>query len=830
MAAPVSSSSSAMDSSYEAQELRSLLLSSNSQADILNSCRAVETFIQTHNANQCRHFYVVCFPVLLRRMFGFEDFSQHFVGGGWIAQACDYSANAVLNLLSPSGALFCSMLAADEQNLVRYIFPSERLPAWIRPILRSDRGVYVLSELCPALFKGRLKEDGANGAELFQVQLNIFEYFMFWFAYYAVCKDNSNETEIESNEFSKFGGRRVSKFRWTPSLPGLYPSHGRGSLGKLNSRPYWHLANLYLQAFVPISDLDSSALPFGASPSPYLHHLFAEGRSVFSRAEFVVNTFVQFWLVDGDSSPIPLPICQSLNISLPFDSGCCRYVPPSADHIDAIKILVNYFNISLQAPQDEINPFQSDLKWRRASQTDIVVPGSFASSSGTAGVLTPWSQLLQRPLYRFISRAFLYWPIGASVKKLAFIIDLWLDYLEPWNGVIERQPMLVSEDVYFEAENKMLRDPARALSPLSGALLLKQKAGTGSGGSPVGKSMDENKDDSRYNEQWQNYVLANYPFYTTLFVHFLAFANKFVHIDTEAVLQMTHKVLNFLASSWELTSLLRRVEFVYNNVVSGSASHSFDNLHKFVPAIREQMQDWENNSFNFEKESEIIVSSPQKGAPVLQLFNATEYGGHQILKLFILRAEAWIQTSSGEKIQSSLQSLESLKALMIKIFGSFEIGPCNEMVSRYVSESRKLSGLGRHTWADVKYKGDWMRRPIGNSEVAWLARLLVWFSDWLNQRLGLDDQVSTVFGDNNRGANSFDSTNISQPTFADITLNDEVSIVDCLSDWTTWTNLFSVVLSCFMCYSLSLFQAAQGLLRRNGWRINLRILAEKKVL
>ncbi|KAH9312633.1 hypothetical protein KI387_027668, partial [Taxus chinensis] len=58
MAAPVSSSSSAMDSSYEAQELRYLLLSSNTQADILNSCRAMETFIQTHNTNQCRHFYV----------------------------------------------------------------------------------------------------------------------------------------------------------------------------------------------------------------------------------------------------------------------------------------------------------------------------------------------------------------------------------------------------------------------------------------------------------------------------------------------------------------------------------------------------------------------------------------------------------------------------------------------------------------------------------------------------------------------------------------------------------------------------------------------------
>ncbi|GLJ29834.1 hypothetical protein SUGI_0589140 [Cryptomeria japonica] len=722
--AAVSPPSSLMDLSYEAQELSALLLSSTTPADIVNSCRAVESFIQRHNADQCRQFYVVCFPVLLRKIFGFEDNSQHFVGGGWIAQACDYSASALVSLLSPSGALFCSMLAADEQNLVRYVFPVERLPAWIRSILRSDRGLHVLSELCPALFKCRLKEDGVSGAEFFQVQLNIFEYFMFWFAYYVVCKDNSTENEIESNEMLKFGGRRVSKFRlekWAPSLPGLHPSHGRVSPGKVNSKPYLHLVNLYLHAFVPVSDFDSSSLPFGASPSPYLHHRLTEGRDVFSRAEFVVHTFVQFWLVDGDSSPIPSRVCQSLNISLSLENECCRYIPPSTDHTEAVKILMNYVNSSLQSPQDELSSSQSDLKCTISLWSDIRISRSFTSSA--AVVRSPWCQCLQRPLYRFILRGFLYWPVGACVKKLACILDLWLDYLEPWNSVVDRQSMLVcNEDFYFEAENKMLRDPVRGLSTFSGGLLLKQKVGADSGVSHARKSIDDNRDGSRYNEQWQHYVLANYPFYTALFCNFLTFANKFVHIDTEAVLQMTPKVLNVLASSWELLSLLRSIEFAYNNVVSGNALNSFDNLHKFVPAIQEQIQDWENDSFNIELESETFFSSSQKGAPTLQLFNASEYGGHQILKILILRAEAWIQTSSPEKIQTN-----------------------------------------------VKYKGDWMRRPIGDSEVAWLARLLVRFSDWLNRKLGLD----TVSDDSNRDGNCYDSTTSSQPTFAEISVDDE---------------------------------------------------------
>ncbi len=44
--------------------------------------------------------------------------------------------------------------------------------------------------------------------------------------------------------------------------------------------------------------------------------------------------------------------------------------------------------------------------------------------------------------------------------------------------------------------------------------------------------------------------------------------------------------------------------------------------------------------------------------------------------------------------------------------------------------------LGR--WQDLQYKGDPMRRPIASNEVAWLARLLVQASDYLNTALGID--------------------------------------------------------------------------------------------
>lgn len=164
------SSSSSTDSSYEALELSSLLLNASaSSTDILNSCRAVESFINTHTRDQARNFYITCFPVLLRKIFGFEEVLQPSGICGWIAQTSEHCSNAIVNLLSPSGALFSSIFAADEDNVVRYVFPTERFPAWIRPMLQSERGLYILSEVCPALFKGRLKEDLRGGG--FQIQM-----------------------------------------------------------------------------------------------------------------------------------------------------------------------------------------------------------------------------------------------------------------------------------------------------------------------------------------------------------------------------------------------------------------------------------------------------------------------------------------------------------------------------------------------------------------------------------------------------------------------------------------------------------------------------------
>lgn len=179
----------------------------------------------------------------------------------------------------------------------------------------------------------------------------------------------------------------------------------------------------------------------------------------------------------------------------------------------------------------------------------------------------------------------------------------------------------------------------------------------------------------------------------------------------------------------------------------------------------------------------------------------------------MLRAEHEIQLISGD-VSHNLQALDSMRSQMNILFGD----PIRKSLTPILSEDTndllygrevftpKHPGVGKRTWADVKYKGDWMRRPISDTEVAWLARLLVGLSDWLNESLGLY-QV----GD-------YDSAG---PTYVEVG-HDEPGTVGgpkealymMLALIGSWLGLFGHAVIKFM--------------RMHRMRINLRVLASKK--
>lgn len=53
---------------------------------------------------------------------------------------------------------------------------------------------------------------------------------------------------------------------------------------------------------------------------------------------------------------------------------------------------------------------------------------------------------------------------------------------------------------------------------------------------------DANCMELHYSPGFESYVLSNYLFYSSLVVHFLGFAHKFLHTNPDSVIQMVLKV------------------------------------------------------------------------------------------------------------------------------------------------------------------------------------------------------------------------------------------------------------------------------------------------
>lgn len=185
-------------------------------------------------------------------------------------------------------------------------------------------------------------------------------------------------------------------------------------------------------------------------------------------------------------------------------------------------------------------------------------------------------------------------------------------------------------------------------------------------------------------------------------------------------------------------------------------------------------------------------------------------------QLFILRAEYELQSISGDQ-SNGLGYLDSLKSHISSIFGSHAVNaksatsPEKGSTHGTFSDRHELfkpRTIGKTTVGYVRYKGDWMRRPASGEEIAWLTDLLVRLSAWLNEKLELDTSHETRF----RSGFSVDISNVSEGEVYGTT--DTVKMLaTSVASWLAMLGLGVV-----------------DLLRKHGFRINLRFIASKKVL
>ncbi|OMO52532.1 hypothetical protein COLO4_37128 [Corchorus olitorius] len=772
-----------VDSLSRSQDLASAILASTTSSQISATCASIDSFLRSHTPDQCRHFFSITFPTLICKLFGFDDATslpptqlpqkpQQPQSNGWIEIASQSSdpdfSGKVFSLLSPNGTLMNSISAVDRHTLVKYVFPIERLPEWVRFMLSNEKDCRVLADLCP-LFKGKVKEDSIKGS-LCQVQLNVFEYYMFWFAYYPVCKGNNENLDSNSVKRSK----RFTLENWTHSIRGFSGLNKREAEQKFEGNLYIRLLYAYLRAFVPIFDLGAHQ-PYRSS---ILNYSLKGDGSVIFRAEFLVNLFVHYWLVDNDFSPLPVKACKSYGVSFPFRSVLGE-TPPTSGLGEVVKLFVKYLTLSSVISTDGFDNVEhsGSPSWRVSAGFDSGKSMDVVSVSPGVCSVGSWNSWIQRPLYRFILRTFLFCPVGTSIKNASQVFSVWVSYMEPWTITLDDFAEL---DAIVNGSNKDVR---------------KQESQSQASG---------------YSSLWQGYVLSNYLYYSSLVMHFIGFAHKFLHSDPEVIVQMLLKVLSLLTSSKELVDLLKNVDAVFHSKQALSSKSKVNSLYRYVPSIREQLQDWEDGLCESDADGSFLHENWNKD---LRLFSDGDDGGQQILQLFILRAEAELQGISGDNLTECLKLIDSLKEKVGYLFGGstvkpIPISPELRQPQHLRDEIFKPKRVGNRTLANMGYKGDWMKRPISDDEVAWLAKMLIWLSSWLNESLGLNRAEDSDAG--------------SEWSYVDVP-SGEANV--------TGTRETVKTLVCLIgSWLLTVGTTTVRLMRKHNLRVNLRVLASKKVV
>ncbi|KAI3522326.1 hypothetical protein L1887_00016 [Cichorium endivia] len=684
------SHSYATDAQSKSTDIAATILTSSTPDQIATACASVESFLHRHSPDQSRWFFSITFPTLICKIFGFDEQKpQNPNGNGWIdilASANDTEiSRKVFNLLSPTGVLLSAITAVDRLSLVKYVFPIERLPEWVRLTLQNGRECGVLSDLSP-LFKGRLK-DGVP----YQVQLNILEYYLFWFAYYPVCKGSCENHITVSTRVSKRFRLENWAYKSIPVFGNAGKPRGNEQKNSDSGNLYIRLLYAYLRFFVPLGDLNAHS-PYRSS---LLHYSSTYNSCVIENAEFFVHTLIHFWIVDNDFSPLSVKLCKSFGVVLPLRSILAE-LPPTAGLGEVVNVFVKYLNSSL-VPNgvegcDQVKLIKA-AAWRGAGSVELKSRDMFS--------IGYWNSCIQRPLYRYVLRTFLFCPVETPVKNVSQVFSLWINYMEPWAvSLDEFQELDVNTDT-------MKRDSMNISKPY------------------------------QYSSSWQGFVLSNYLFYSSLVMHFIGFAHKFIHTDPEVILQMVSKVVTVLTSSRELVDLIKNVDTVFH--LAGSSKATLNTLYRFVPSIREQLQDWEDGLSETDADGSFLHENWNKD---LKLFSTSEDGGQQLLQLLALRAESELQVISHDNLQNNLQLVNSVKAQMGCLFDGNIISsppttPHGKQSGKHHEIFRPRTAGNRPT-TDIRYKGDWMKRPISNDEVAWLAILLVRLSGWLNDILGLN--------------------------------------------------------------------------------------------
>jgi len=548
-----------------------------SRDPVAKACAGVQTCLGA-NKDNLRGFFEQCFPLLLTKIFGY--------GGGsvsWLSAVAqpgkEHDAAMLVQLLSPKGVLLSAMHSADSDHIIRFILPRERLPSRTQLLLRSEEGVRELQQW--PQYVNSIVKDPKLGQ--YQIQVSVFNYFLFWFAFYAMGK-HGTAGRMDSGRYGGRVGRNIGAMKtWvSDAREQLFQS----AQGGRAANPYPAILQDYLDHFLPHTP---DAQPSGNKGSGVV----------------VLGVLIEFWLTfsDDESTAAPAAVnpltpnsqtraarrlaaagmmAQAGQPGTPTQTSFIRqraYQPPSDDLVEAITRLVVHLTCrNSAAGGGGLSPAHlGQLTWLPPVpmlEAQLPMPPSLPGQYlGMAGG-RPFQTLL-RYVYRFIRVSIARNSVeqSGSMRKL---LELWRAAALPWTSRPLPRPV---------APSHVQSPPLKQITSHLPHLLHMNSP-------PAAQQAPALQ---RFSSEWRSHTLATLPFMNVLLPLLIEATVSRVLYSPQPLEPLKDLLAAFqpLSDSPDLVALLKAVD--------ASLAHFHSNHHRtteaayaeVLPFLCDQALDWE---------------------------------------------------------------------------------------------------------------------------------------------------------------------------------------------------------------------------------------------
>ena len=697
----------------------------------------------------------------------------------WCARV--YVCRILIALLAPDGLLLRAASKVDSELQLKFIFPSERLPAKTQILLRSGEGCQALS-LLPH-YTGALSMVNAQAG--YELHTSVLGYYFLWFSYY-VMKRSSAQVAIGSSMWSPMAGTNqwggigspFQNFAASRAPDVLYTKTGTG-----RRHAYLELVLTYLKCYIASPDkvapslstkfaasaaaaarlIDGDGMPHGgrerASASPFSrgHQMYRptgsfgdSTSSLKASAEYdgtrgsntlFFATVIDAWLSefvkpDGATENVGQGQRQSSNGH--FGSGylVASYQPPPEDLLASLRMVIKY----LIDPNDEMGAGCGPLYSAKAAPSSPLIrinqpsaqkkkPPAPAKRSMTE--INDSICIIRKPVYAMLRGAFQQWP-SDSQARMTPLVDVLMAFIAPWATVSSSG----------SSSNAAKTPPKDSLAGHFSSVV----------GRAAGSGMNAQQS-ANLDQRWVSYVSENIPFYSILIESFLSLQYRRAAMFPDSVARQIKKVLGQIAKYPQVAQLVSDAEHAYNSDlgVSGSTDGSpRGNPSAAAQKVIAQVAELEGSSGTHTVSLALFSENMHGGgaglaAAILQSLQAACRNGKLERRRLDDAQDACINFFGHRLHPTShvdgIGSPQSPASPFAPDDGMYRDGEGEASLRRRQTGADVDAGttmrtagiLPKGSWKDIKYKGDWMRRrEVGQDEIPLLTFFFVDLSTRIN--------------------------------------------------------------------------------------------------